>query len=338
MGGVGLIISRWAEETTVTGTGTEKIFVTTLETTQKAGEQGQPAGPIRGAAFLLGCLTPMTDLDLPFPDNSLAPHEEQRFQALEQTVEGGLRDFQRTGQALAEIRDNHLFRETHADFETYLRDRWGFNLRQADRIIDAAVVARQLEPLGIEPRHERQASTFKPAVKIIGALEPEQQRLISRLVEERRGAGSDVPPWEDAAAPELKIMANVVQKLTPEKTVYHPESGDEVELGTLSPAQRYEVVREHVVQKAQAYHEKQAARAQQPPRERVNWADWFIAYAAEHLDHEQQLELVIEQGEGGPPRAVARVMSKVTGEVLAQGEPSDDLKRAVMTLRGAVSG
>ena len=46
----------------------------------------------------------MTDQDLPFPDNSLAPHEEQRFQALEQTVEGSLRDFQRTGQALAEIR------------------------------------------------------------------------------------------------------------------------------------------------------------------------------------------------------------------------------------------
>lgn len=281
----------------------------------------------------------MTDLDLPFPDNSLTPHEEQRFAALEQTVQDGLRDFQRTGQALAEIRDNGFYRETHADFESYLRDRWGFNLKQADRIIGAAVVARQLEPLGIETRHEKQASSFKPAVKIIEALEPEQQRLVSRLVEERRSAeGDDVPPWEDAAAPELKIMANVVQKLTPEKTVYHPESGDEVELGSLSPAQRYEVVREHVSQKAQAYHEKQAARAQQPPRERVNWADWFIAYAAEHLDGEQQLELVIEQGEGGEPRAVARVMSKVTGEVLAQGEPADDLKRAVMTLRGAVSG
>ena len=279
----------------------------------------------------------MTDLDLPFPDNSLAPHEEQRFQALEQTVGEGLRDFQRTGQALAEIRDNHLFRETHADFESYLRDRWGFNLRQADRIIDAAAAARQLEPLGIEPQHEKQASRFKPALKIIEELEPEQRLLVSRLVEERRKAEDGPAPWEEAAAPELKIMASVVRNLTPEKTVYHPESGDEVELGRLSPAQRYEVVREHVVQKAQAYHEKQAARAEQPPRERVNWADWFIAYAAEHLDPEQQLELVIEQGEGGEPRAVARVMSKVTGEVLAQGDPSGDLKRAVLTLRGAVS-
>jgi hypothetical protein len=31
-------------------------------------------------------------------------------------------------------------------------------------------------------------------------------------------------------------------------------------------------------------------------------------------------------------------MSKATGEILARGEPSDDLKKAVLTLRGAVSG
>ena len=124
----------------------------------------------------------MTDHDLPFPDNSLQPHEEQRFAALEQTVSDGLRDFQRTGQALAEIRDNELFRETHSNFETYLRDRWGFNLRQADRIMDAAVLARQLEPLGITPLHEAQARAFKSSVKIMYELEPEQQRLIGRLV------------------------------------------------------------------------------------------------------------------------------------------------------------
>lgn len=190
-----------------------------------------------------------------------------------------------------------------------------------------------------QPRHEAQARSFRPAARIVEELEPEQQRLVARLVEERRESESDdLAPWEERAAPELRITANVVRKLGPDATVYHPESGAEVELGTLSPPQRYEVIREHVNQKAQAYHEKQAAKAQEPPRERVNWADWFIAYAAEHLDGEQQLELVIEQGPGGEPRAVARVMSKATGEILARGEPSDDLKKAVLTLRVAVSG
>ena len=280
----------------------------------------------------------MTDLDLPFPV-ALAPHEQQRLDDLEQTVEGGLRDFQRTGQALSEIRDNELYRATHDSFEAYLQDRWGFGVRQADRLIDAAQVAKQLEPLGISPRHEAQARSFRPAARIVEELEPEQQRLVARLVEERRESeADDLAPWEERAAPELRITANVVRKLGPDATVYHPESGAEVELGTLSPPQRYEVIREHVNQKAQAYYEKQAAKAQEPSRERVNWADWFIAYAAEHLDGEQQLELVIEQGPGGEPRALARVMSKATGEILARGEPSDDLKKAVLTLRGAVSG
>lgn len=284
-------------------------------------------------------MTAMTDLDLPFPDASLAPHEEQRFAALEQTVQDGLRDFQRTGQALAEIRDNGFYRETHADFETYLRDRWGFNLKQADRIMDAAVVARQLAPLGIEARHEKQASSFKPAVKILDALEPEQQRMVGRLVEERRAAEQgDLAPWEEAAAPELKIMAGVVQKMTPNKTVYHPESGEEVAFDSLSPAQRYDVVREHVAQKTQQYHEKQAARAAAEPAEKVNWAAWCLQYAREGLSPEQRLEIVLERGRDGKPVIHARVVDKETGEVLMEGEAVGNMKNAVLGLVREVGG
>lgn len=281
----------------------------------------------------------MTDQDLPFPNASLAPHEEQRFTALEQTVSDGLRDFQRTGQALAEIRENHFYRETHADFESYLRDRWGFNLRQADRIMDAAVVARQLEPLGIAPQHEAQARSFKPAVKILDVLEPEQQRLVSRLVAERQAAeGDGLAPWEEAAAPELKIMAGVVQKMTPDKTVYHPESGDEVAFETLSPSQRYEVVREHVTQKTQQYHDKQAAKAAAEPQEKLNWAAWCLQYAKEGLSPEQRLEIVLEQGQKGKPVIHARVVDKETGEVLMEGEAVGNMKNAVLGLVREVGG
>lgn len=274
-----------------------------------------------------------TELDLPFPDNSLAPHEEQRFQSLEQTVSDGLRDFQRTGQALSEIRDNQFYRETHATFEGYLQDRWGFNLRQADRIIDAAAVARALEPLGIEAKHEKQASSFKPALKILDTLEPEQQRMVSRLVEERKAVeADDVAPWEEAAAPELKIMANVVQKMGPETTVYHPESGDEVAFDTLSPAQRFDVVREHVNQKTQAYHEKQAAKDRAEPADKINWAAWCMDYAKQGLTPEQRLEIVLEQDAKGKPVIHARVVDKSTGEVLVEGQAVGNMKKAVLGL------
>lgn len=281
----------------------------------------------------------MTDPDLPFPVSSLTPHEEERLGALEQTVEAGLLDFQRTGQALVEIRDNELFRETHSSFEGYLRDRWGFSPKQADRLMDAAQVARQLEPLGIAPRHEAQARALKPAVRIIEELEPEQQRLIGRLVGERRELEDEgLAPWEERAAPEVKIAASVVKKMTPETAVYHPESGQEVALGSLSPSQRYEVVREHVSQKAGQYHEKQAAKAAAEPAEQVNWAAWCLNYAREGLSPEQRLEIVLEQGPKGKPVIHARVVDKSTGEVLVEGEATGNMKGAVLGLVREVGG
>ncbi|WP_135230171.1 hypothetical protein [Deinococcus fonticola] len=281
----------------------------------------------------------MTDQDLPFPDNSLAPHEEQRFKSLEDTVSAGLRDFRQTGQALSEIRDNEFYRETHSSFEVYLQDRWGFTPRQAGQLIDAAQVARVLEPIGIDPVSEAQARKFKPAVKVYEELEPEQQRLVSRLIDERRAVETgDVAPWEEAAAPEMKIMATVVKKMTPDTTVYHPESGDEVALGTLSPTQRFEVVREHVNQKTQAYHEKQAAKAAAEPEEKVNWAAWCLNYAREGLTPEQRLEIVLEQGQKGKPVIHARVVDKTTGEVLVEGEAVGNMKKAVLGLITEVRG
>lgn len=271
----------------------------------------------------------MTDQDLPFPDNSLAPHEEQRFQTLEETVSAGLRDFRQTGQALSEIRDNEFYRETHATFEEYLADRWGFSPRQAGQLIDAAQVAKVLEPLGIDPISEKQARAFKPATKILDELEPEQQRLVSRMVEQR--LQDETAPWEEPA-PELKIMASVVKKMEPDTTVYHPESGDEVAFDTLSPPQRYEVIKEHVNQKTQAYHEKQAAKAAAEPAEKLNWAAWCMDYAKQGLTPDQRLEIVLEQDAKGKPVISARVVDKATGEVLVEGQAVGNMKKAVLGL------
>lgn len=265
----------------------------------------------------------------------LEPHQKQRFQSLEHTVSTGLRDFQHTGQALAEIRDNEFFRETHETFEAYLAQRWGFTLPQASRLMDAAEVAKVLAPLGVEPLNEVQARKFKPAAKILTELEPEQQRVVARLAESR--AADDTAPWEDPA-PELKIMASVVQKMTPETTVYHPESGDEVPFETLSNPQRYEVIKTHVDQKTEAYREKQAAKAAAEPQEKINWAAWCLEYAKDGLTPEQRLEIVLEQGTKGKPVIHARVVDKETGEVLVEGVAAGQMKKAVLGLLAEVKG
>ncbi len=273
----------------------------------------------------------------------LEPHQKARLTALETTVRDGLRDFRRTGQALSEIRDNEFFRAAYASFEAYLQDRWGFTPPQAGRLMDAADVAKVLDPLGIQPKNEAQARTFKAAAKLVTEMEPEQQRVVARLVEgvtppQVEGEESDdSPPW-DLPAAEVRIMASVVKKLDADATVYHPENGREVAMGTLSGPERYEVIRTHVDQKTQAYREKQEAKANAPQPENVNWGDWVLNYAAQNLGPGQRLELVVEPDGSGASRAVARVVDGNTGEVLAAGAGAVTLKKAALNLAAEVRG
>ncbi|THF85855.1 hypothetical protein E7T09_15190 [Deinococcus sp. KSM4-11] len=269
---------------------------------------------------------------------ALEPHERARMDALERTVRDGLRDFQRTGEALAQIRDNQLYRASFESFEEYLEQRWGFTRTQAGRLIDAAETARVLEPLGIAPQSERQARALKPAAKILTELEPEQRRMVARLVEAAGGADDDLP-WDASAHPaEVRIMANVVQKLTPESTVHHPHSGDEVPFESLSSPERFEVIRTHVDQRTHAYHEKQEAKANKAPVENVNWTDWCVNYAGQALGPGQRIEIVVERDGGGAARAQARIVDGATGELLAEGQGAPFLKKAVLNLVAEVKG
>ena len=268
---------------------------------------------------------------------SLAPHESARLSTLEQTVRDGLRDFRRTGQALSEIRDNGFYRASYESFEAYLQDRWGFTAPQAGRLIDASDVAKILDPLGIQPKNEAQARSYRAAAKVIEELEPEQQRVIARLVEAaapdtQTDADSEADvPW-DVPAAEVRIMASVVKKLQPDALVHHPDSGDEVPFDTLTNPERFEVIRTHVDQKTQAYREKQEAKANAPQAEKINWADWVLNTAATSLSHGQRLEITVEPDGSGAARAVARIVDGSTGEVLSAGGGAVTLKKAVLNL------
>lgn len=55
---------------------------------------------------------------------ALAAVESTRLAELEHVIERGLTTFVEVGQALMEIRDSRLYRDTHAAFEDYCRERW----------------------------------------------------------------------------------------------------------------------------------------------------------------------------------------------------------------------
>jgi hypothetical protein len=70
----------------------------------------------------------------------LSRPEHKRLHSLEQTVAQGLETFLEVGLALAAIRDERLYRERHARFADYLRERWQLSRGRAYQLIDAARV------------------------------------------------------------------------------------------------------------------------------------------------------------------------------------------------------
>ena len=68
------------------------------------------------------------------------------------------------GQALLEIRDARLYRETHGSFEAYLDERWGVSRSRGYQLIDAARVTKALST-GVDldpPANEAQARALVP--------------------------------------------------------------------------------------------------------------------------------------------------------------------------------
>jgi hypothetical protein len=96
--------------------------------------------------------------------------DHKRLAELEAIVERGLAQFIEVGNALLEIRDLKLYRETHETFEEYCRERWKMSRQRAHQLIDAAGVVQNLSTtVDIHPTSERQ-------VRPISNLSPDQQR------------------------------------------------------------------------------------------------------------------------------------------------------------------
>jgi DNA N-6-adenine-methyltransferase (Dam) len=88
--------------------------------------------------------------------------EKTRLGELEAIVERGLASFVEVGNALLEIRDSQLYRESHSTFDSYCRERWGMERAHAYRQIQAAQVAQLVSPIGDIPRTESQARELAP--------------------------------------------------------------------------------------------------------------------------------------------------------------------------------
>jgi hypothetical protein len=75
---------------------------------------------------------------------TLTPAERHDLKGYEKVVRMGAQTFLEVGNALAQLRDRQLYRETHRSFEAYCADKWAMGKAYAYRLIDAAAVAMSL--------------------------------------------------------------------------------------------------------------------------------------------------------------------------------------------------
>ena len=103
--------------------------------------------------------------------------------------DGGQQTFIEVGQALLEIRDRRLYRETYGTFEEYCQERWGMTRRHANRQIGAAHVVEVLGPIGPIPRTERQA---REAMKVHYSSESPEWYSPTEVIERAEALLTDV--------------------------------------------------------------------------------------------------------------------------------------------------
>lgn len=92
----------------------------------------------------------MSETALAIPDevtDALTAEQKDRLAYLEGRIAKNFMAFVEVGMALKEIRDNHLFIETHPTFEMYVRDKYEIAKNTANQKIQAAEVLMMLQPV-----------------------------------------------------------------------------------------------------------------------------------------------------------------------------------------------
>ena len=90
----------------------------------------------------------MTTTPISPPGQALATitvREQQQLVRLERIIDKGLQTFVEVGKALIEIRDQRFYREHHATFQDYCRERWHFSDSRARQLIAGAKLNERVE-------------------------------------------------------------------------------------------------------------------------------------------------------------------------------------------------
>lgn len=120
--------------------------------------------------------------------------ERSQLRRLTAIVKDGLRTFVQVGNALKEIRDGKLYRETHQTFEAFCASEFDVGKSQAYRLIEAAQV--KSSPIGDKIANENQARQMasvpeKHRATVIASVEKSGKPLTGAAI--KKAAAEIVP-------------------------------------------------------------------------------------------------------------------------------------------------
>lgn len=144
----------------------------------------------------------------------------------EKAISKGLETFREVGEALAKIRDEELFVETHSTFKAYCKERWNFSDSRARQLIGGARLAEKVESVTrvtlSSERHVRSLSRLPDA---------KQAKAWKDAVDSAGGGAPTVKQVDDAVNHILKTQKlNQKSQAAAEKT--HPDGES---LGVICP-------------------------------------------------------------------------------------------------------
>jgi hypothetical protein len=155
------------------------------------------------------------------PPAALSDAETREREKCEALICKGWDTFLEVGQALATIRNKRLYRDQHATFEDYCRQKWEFSKSHANRLIEAAVVASILTPIGFKPQSESQ---LRPLVGLAPQRIPQAWKkaveladggqVTARVVRQAAGAfKSDAARPQETVPPKKPVSPKVAAGL-----------------------------------------------------------------------------------------------------------------------------
>ena len=132
----------------------------------------------------------------------------------ELVIERGLHTFYEVGNALTEIRDSKLYKESHLTFEGYCIERWDIKRTQAHYFIKASEVIRNIEVQNVHHGEQNKLPQSERQAREIAKAEPEDQAEVWLQAQEETGK-------EQPTAQEIKQVVQGQHSATNSDDEYH---------------------------------------------------------------------------------------------------------------------